>query len=97
MSGTALPEIDEDLAIEFALDKPWSVVVWDDPVNLQTYVVRVFRTHFGLSLDVATKHMMQVHNNGSSVLASGPRETMEMHAHAMHDYGLQATVQRASA
>lgn len=91
----ALPEIDEHVHLAEQLAKPWQVVVWDDPVNLQNYVVRVFRRHFGLSPEAATAHMLQVHNNGSSVLAEGPRELMEMHAHAMHDYGLQATIRQA--
>lgn len=74
---------------------PWQLVVWDDPVNLMSYVVRVFRTYFGYPQDRATSLMLAVHNDGHAVVATGPRETMEVHAHAMHDFGLWATVRKA--
>lgn len=95
MTPIASPELDEQLDLEIVPDVPWQIVVWDDPVNLQNYVVRVFCRHFGYSRERATHHMLQVHHDGSSVLAEGPRELMELHAHAMHDYGLQATVRKA--
>ena len=93
MSTLANPELDERL--EVAPDVPWQTVVWDDPVNLMSYVVRVFREYFGFSQDVATKHMLDVHHNGHAVVATGAREQMELHAQAMHDYGLWATVRKA--
>lgn len=74
---------------------PWQTVVWDDPVNLMSYVVRVFREYFGYSRERATELMLQVHHDGRAVVAEGAREQMELHAHAMHDYGLQATVRKA--
>ncbi|WP_435749321.1 ATP-dependent Clp protease adapter ClpS [Microbacterium sp. PMB16] len=75
--------------------EPWQVVVWNDPVNLMSYVVRVFRTYFGYSVDRATALMLAVHHDGHAIVATGPRETMEVHAQAMHDYGLWATVRKA--
>jgi ATP-dependent Clp protease adaptor protein ClpS len=75
--------------------EPWQLVVWNDPVNLMSYVVRVFRTYFGYSVEHATRLMLAVHNEGRAIVATGPRETMEVHAQAMHDYGLWATVQKA--
>ncbi len=75
--------------------RPWQVVVWDDPVNLMRYVVRVFRTYFGYSEKRSTRLMLSIHNDGHAIVAEGPRETMEMHAQAMHDYGLWATVRKA--
>lgn len=76
-------------------DLPWLCICWDDPVNLMSYVVRVFREYFGFSQEVATERMLQVHNDGFAVVAEGAREQMELHAQAMHDYGLWATVRKA--
>lgn len=87
------PSVDQQLTAAPLL--PWQLVVWDDPVNLMSYVVRVFRTHFGYSEEHATRLMLSVHHEGHAVVATGPRETMEMHAQAMHDYGLWATVRKA--
>jgi ATP-dependent Clp protease adaptor protein ClpS len=73
---------------------PWQVVVWNDPVNLMSYVTHVFREYFGFSADRATQLMLAVHRIGHAVVAEGPREQMELHVRAMHDYGLWATVRR---
>nr|WP_246846648.1 ATP-dependent Clp protease adapter ClpS [Humibacter ginsenosidimutans] len=75
-----------------SLDTPWRAVVWNDPVNLMSYVVYVFRSYFGFSETKATKLMLQVHKEGRAVVATGTRELMEQHAAAMHSYGLSATV-----
>ena len=95
-SPIAVPELDEVTDLQAAPLEPWEVVVWNDPVNLMSYVVRVFRTYFGYSVDRATALMLAVHNDGHAIVATGPRETMEVHAQAMHDYGLWATVRKAS-
>lgn len=71
---------------------PWQTVVWDDPVNLMSYVTYVFQKHFGYTKPHAEKLMLEVHNEGSSVVAEGAREEMELHVEAMHGYGLWATV-----
>lgn len=71
---------------------PWQTVVWDDPVNLMSYVVRVFRDYFGYSRERSTQLMLAVHNDGHAVVAEGAREQMELHATMLHDYGLWATV-----
>ncbi|WP_446723915.1 ATP-dependent Clp protease adapter ClpS [Microbacterium sp. CPCC 204701] len=76
-------------------ERLWQTVVWDDPVNLMSYVTYVFREYFGLPRGEAERLMLAVHNEGHAVVAEGPREKMEMHAQAMHDYGLWATVRRA--
>ncbi|WP_449278771.1 ATP-dependent Clp protease adapter ClpS [Leucobacter sp. GX24907] len=75
-------------------ERPWQTVVWDDPVNLMSYVSYVFRTHFGFSADRAERLMMRVHTQGRAVVAEGGREAMEMHVEAMHGYGLWATVRQ---
>ncbi|WP_246878297.1 ATP-dependent Clp protease adapter ClpS [Microbacterium sp. BLY] len=94
--STALPDIEEDLDLVAAPLEPWEVVVWNDPVNLMSYVVRVFRTYFGYSREHATRLMLAVHHDGHAIVSTGPRETMEVHAQAMHDYGLWATVRKAA-
>jgi ATP-dependent Clp protease adaptor protein ClpS len=90
--STALPELDEQVDLQAAASGPWQTVVWDDPVNLMSYVVRVFREYFGYSTEHATRLMLAVHHEGHAVVAEGAREQMELHARAMHDYGLWATV-----
>jgi ATP-dependent Clp protease adaptor protein ClpS len=98
MSATlSRPEIDEDVRLDdAAAEAPvWQTVVWNDPVNLMSYVVHVFREYFGFSREEATRRMLAVHHDGHVVVAEGAREQMELHAQAMHDYGLWATVRRA--
>jgi ATP-dependent Clp protease adaptor protein ClpS len=77
-----------------ALDTPWTTTVWNDPVNLMSYVSRVFRTYFGYPEPEAERLMLLVHNEGRAVVATGPREEMERHTEAMHEYGLSASVVR---
>lgn len=93
----ASPQLDErtDADVRPAEQRPWQTVVWNDPVNLMSYVVFVFRTHFGYSREKATTLMLHVHQDGHAIVAEGAREQMEMHARAMHDYGLWATVREA--
>ncbi|MFP7759991.1 ATP-dependent Clp protease adapter ClpS [Marisediminicola sp. LYQ134] len=73
---------------------PWSTVVWNDPVNLMTYVSWVFRSYFGFSRERAERLMLGVHNDGRATVATGSREEMERHVEAMHDFGLWATLER---
>ncbi|MDX1657312.1 MAG: ATP-dependent Clp protease adapter ClpS [Nitriliruptorales bacterium] len=77
-------------------DPPWDVLVWDDPVNLMSYVVYVFRKVFGYPEPIARKLMLEVHNKGRALVASEPREQAEMYVHQLHQHGLQATMQRSS-
>jgi ATP-dependent Clp protease adaptor protein ClpS len=95
--GMSVPLIDEDVRVEQAssTQRPWQTVVWNDPVNLMSYVVHVFRSYFGYSAAQAQRLMLAVHHDGSAVVAEGAREQMELHAHALHDYGLWATVRKA--
>lgn len=73
---------------------PWVTIVWNDPVNLMSYVTYVFRSYFGYSKKKAEKLMMQVHEEGRSVVSSGSREEMERDVQAMHEHGLWATMQK---
>jgi ATP-dependent Clp protease adaptor protein ClpS len=75
-------------------DRLWNVVVWNDPVTLMSYVVFVLRKLFGYDEPTATKLMLQVHNEGKSVVASGPREKSESDVARLHAHGLQATLAR---
>ena len=96
-----VPLIEEEGALltreRHAAEVPWTTTVWNDPVNLMSYVAWVFRRHFGMDAAAAERAMLQVHNDGRAVVAQGNRELMERHAEAMHEYGLQATVERAPA
>ncbi|MBG6216721.1 ATP-dependent Clp protease adaptor protein ClpS [Arthrobacter sp. CAN_A6] len=78
-----------------ALDQPWIVVVWNDPVNLMSYVSYVFQDYFGYSEAKARRLMLEVHEKGRSAVASGNRETAEQDTVAMHSYGLWATFEKA--
>ena len=87
------PEVDEITK----LAKPWVKIVWNDPVNLMSYVTFVFQQYFGYSKKKAEKLMMEVHRDGRSVVSTGSREEMERDVQAMHGYGLWATMQKADA
>ncbi|WP_114855915.1 ATP-dependent Clp protease adapter ClpS [Brachybacterium sp. YJGR34] len=76
-------------------DGPWCTVVWNDPVNLMSYVVFVFRRYFGYSRVVAEQLMMQVHEEGRAIVSRGSRERVETDVQAMHSFGLRATLERA--
>jgi ATP-dependent Clp protease adaptor protein ClpS len=78
-------------------DLPWITVVWNDPVNLMSYVTHVFRQYFGYPRSKAEKLMMQVHTEGRAVVSSGGREEMERDVQAMHGYGLWATMEKSDA
>ena len=74
-------------------DVPWVVIVWNDPINLMSYVTFVLQKLFGYSRDKATKLMLQVHHEGRAVVSSGPREQAEMDVFRLHEHGLWATMQ----
>lgn len=87
--------VDERVADRTETVKPWVTIVWDDPVNLMSYVTHVFATYFAYSHDRAERLMMQVHMEGKAIVSSGGREMMERDVQAMHSYGLWATLDRA--
>ncbi len=78
------------------LSKPWVTLVWDDPVNLMSYVSYVFQKYFGYDKAKAEELMLEVHTEGRSVVSTGTREEMERDVQAMHEYGLWATMEKAS-
>jgi ATP-dependent Clp protease adaptor protein ClpS len=75
-------------------DLPWIVIVWNDPVNLQSYVVMVFQKVFGYSREKATKLMLEVHHDGRSVVSHGTREKAETDVARLHAHGLWATMEK---
>ncbi len=79
-----------------SLADPWVTIVWNDPVNLMTYVTYVFESYFGYPPSRARTLMLQVHREGRAVVSTGPRERMEVDVQAMHGFGLWATMQRSS-
>lgn len=88
-------ELDEPVTDEVTqLDPPWITLVWNDPVNLMSYVTYVFQQYFGYSREKATELMLDVHHRGRAVVSSGTREEMERDVTAMHGYGLWATLQQ---
>jgi ATP-dependent Clp protease adaptor protein ClpS len=84
------PDVDEKLE----LGVPWVTIVWNDPVNLMSYVTYVFQAYFGYPKDRAERLMLDVHRKGRAVVATGSREEMERDTEAMHEYGLWATFQK---
>ena len=84
------PEVYDDIEQE----RPWVVIVWNDPINLMSYVTLVFQKLFGYSLQQATKLMLQVHNDGKAVVSSGNREKSELDVARLHAHGLWATMQQ---
>ena len=75
-------------------DRPWITLVWNDPVNLMSYVTFVLQEYFGYDREKATELMLQVHNDGRAVVSAGSREEMERDVAGMHGYGLWATLQQ---
>jgi ATP-dependent Clp protease adaptor protein ClpS len=90
-------EIREPEVGEFtSLDLPWKVIVWNDPINLMSYVTFVFQKLFGYSKEKATKLMLDVHLKGRAVVSQGPREKAELDVFRLHEHGLWATMEHDS-
>ena len=81
-------------ADDFDLDRPWIVIVWNDPINLMSYVVLVFQKLFGYPRAKATELMLDVHQKGRAVVSSGTREKAELDVFRLHEHGLWATMQQ---
>ena len=84
------PDLDEQIE----QDRPWVIIVWNDPINLMSYVTYVFQRLFGYGREKAHRLMMQVHVEGRSLVWSGPRERCEAYVSALHEYGLWATMEK---
>lgn len=92
---TIVKEPDVDSAVD--TDRPWIVLVWNDPINLMSYVTLVLQKLFGYSLEKATALMLDVHHKGRAVVSNGTRERAELDVYRLHEHGLWATMQREDA
>jgi len=90
------PVIEQETRTAEELDLPWQVVVHNDPINLMSYVTMVFQRVFGLTREKAEKHMLEVHQQGRSILWSGMRERAELYVQQLHGYLLLATLERTN-
>ena len=88
------PTIEKEEATKQEIEMPWNVIVHNDPVNLMSYVTMVFQRVFGYPRERAEKHMLEVHNNGRSILWSGVRERAELYVQQLHGYLLLATIEK---
>jgi ATP-dependent Clp protease adaptor protein ClpS len=77
-----------------APDRPWVVIVWNDPINLMSYVVLVLQKLFGYNRAKATELMLDVHHKGRAVVSNGTREKAELDVFRLHEHGLWATMQQ---
>lgn len=75
-------------------DRPWVVIVWNDPINLMSYVTYVLQKLFGYSIEKATELMLDVHEKGKAVVSNGGREKAELDVFRLHEHGLWATMQQ---
>jgi ATP-dependent Clp protease adaptor protein ClpS len=96
MAPTTSPvEVDEPTSDEAVdLDRPWVVIVWNDPINLMDYVTFVFQKLFGYSLEKAQRLMLDVHEKGRASVSTGSREKAELDVFRLHEHGLWATMQQ---
>jgi ATP-dependent Clp protease adaptor protein ClpS len=93
-SSVAPVEVDEPTSdTDVDVDRPWIVLVWNDPINLMSYVVFVLQKLFGYSKEKATNLMLDVHHKGRAVVSNGPREKAELDVFRLHEHGLWATMQ----
>ena len=97
VSAPSPVEVEPDLSSDemTVVATPWVTIVWNDPVNLMSYVTYVFQKYFGYNKKKAEKLMIEVHQDGKSVVSTGSREEMERDVQAMHEYGLWATLSRS--
>lgn len=91
----ATPDVEMDVHTVSSENLPWLCIVWDDPVNLMSYVTYVFQTVLGYSKKRATELMMQVHTEGKAVVSSGEKDKVEGDVKKLHTAGLWATMQQA--
>ena len=89
-TGVVDPNTDDAVDV----DRPWIVLVWNDPINLMSYVTLVLQKLFGYNLEKATELMLDVHHKGRAVVSSGTRERSEFDVYRLHEHGLWATMQR---
>ena len=96
MAGSTSPAELDDPSTDVVVDqdKPWVVIVWNDPINLMSYVTFVLQKLFGYSLEKATELMLDVHHKGRAAVSNGSREKAELDVFRLHEHGLWATMQQ---
>lgn len=97
VSASTIVKPDSDTSADVQSDNPWVVLVWNDPINLMSYVTYVLQKLFGYSLEKATELMLDVHHKGRAVVSAGSREKAEMDVFRLHEHGLWATMQKDGA
>ena len=100
MSDTDVQPVDvrdPNVADDTDIDRQWIVLVWNDPINLMSYVTLVLQKLFGYSLEKATALMLDVHHKGRAVVSNGTRECAELDVYRLHEHGLWATMQKEDA
>jgi ATP-dependent Clp protease adaptor protein ClpS len=85
---------DTRAATALQTEDAWRVVVLNDPVNLMSYVVMVFKKVLGFDEARARKHMLEVHEQGRSVVWIGLRETAEAHVFSLQQWHLTAVLEQ---
>src|SRR5437879_4457593 len=97
MSIETLPELDEktEEKVKEAFEKNWNVIVWDDPINLMSYVVFVFIKVLAFTKEKAARHMLEVHHQGKSRVATEAREKAELYHQQLQAHGLSVTIEKA--
>lgn len=95
--GISTPDIDvlDEVETEESLDKPWNIIVHNDPINLMSYVTLTFMRIFGMSKKKAEVHMSEVHGKGKSLVWSGAREQAELYVQQLHQALLLATMEQS--
>jgi ATP-dependent Clp protease adaptor protein ClpS len=93
-STSPVETLEPDLGTDQEVDLPWVVIVWNDPINLMSYVTFVLQKLFGYSREEATRLMLQVHHEGKAVVSSGTRSEAERDVFRLHEHGLWATMQQ---
>jgi ATP-dependent Clp protease adaptor protein ClpS len=88
-------DVRTDLDESLATDQPWLVIVWNDPINLMSFVAYVFQKLFGYSKEKATRLMLDVHQKGRAVVSSGTRDRAELDVYRLHEHGLWATMEQS--
>jgi ATP-dependent Clp protease adaptor protein ClpS len=95
VSGPSPVETESPIGdVDESLDGPWVVIVWNDPINLMSYVTFVLQKLFGYSIEKATELMLDVHEKGRAVVSNGSREKAELDVFRLHEHGLWATMQQ---
>ena len=95
-SPSQVDVVEPEISSVTDIDRPWIVIVWNDPINLMSYVTFVFQKLFGYSRAKAEKLMLDVHEKGRAVVSSGPQEKAELDVARLHEHGLWATMEHQS-